>query len=129
MADGVTIKEVVYRGSPWVDEVWRTTVKVNLRHVPLNFHVNLALDPVATVYTENAKNYDYLFVPYHTSFAFLSDINRYRKNSQPIVPFFESPMSVLMLHRQYSDSPDIGMTIFFGIRGDLYLLVNVKLED
>jgi hypothetical protein len=86
MADGSDHQGSGLAGSSWVDKVWRTTVKVNLRHVPLNFHVNLTLDPAATVYTENAKNYDYLFVPYHTSFAFRSDINRYRKNSQPIVP-------------------------------------------
>ncbi|CAO3669182.1 unnamed protein product [Umbelopsis vinacea] len=41
MADGVTIKEVVYRGTPWVDEVRRTTVKVNLSHVRLSFHASL----------------------------------------------------------------------------------------
>ena len=41
MTNGATVNGVVYLGTPWVDEVRRTTVKVNLCHVPLSYHGDL----------------------------------------------------------------------------------------
>jgi hypothetical protein len=49
--------------------------------------------PMTITYTENSKECDSFLVPYHSSFAFLSDIRRYRKNQQHMVPIITSPHS------------------------------------
>jgi hypothetical protein len=38
---GVTINNIVYRGTPWVDEARRKTMKVNLAHIPLKLNKTL----------------------------------------------------------------------------------------
>jgi hypothetical protein len=59
------------------------------------------LVPMCTTYTENAKEYDPLFVPYHFSFAFLSDLMWFRRNQQHMVPMIRTSAHVPMTQKKY----------------------------
>ena len=59
------------------------------------------LVPMCTTYTENAKEYDPLFVPYHSFFAFLSDLLRFRRNQQHMAPMIRASAHVSMAQKKY----------------------------
>jgi hypothetical protein len=41
ISTGISYDGMVYRGTPWVDEAKKKTIKVNLTHIPLKLHQNL----------------------------------------------------------------------------------------
>jgi hypothetical protein len=59
------------------------------------------LVPMCTTYTENAKEYDPLFVPYHSFFAFLTDLMQFRRNQQHMVPMIRTSAHVPMTQKKY----------------------------